>query len=130
MPQPDQILHLQGTEDHPSVRRILLALNGSDAGCNVVAMAVDLARRLRAHVRVEDVVPQHIGYGSQWMTGDLIREASDRIDDVCSSLAFAHLAAEGEVTMARLGSRADTVVEAADAYDADLIIIGMDRIGA
>jgi nucleotide-binding universal stress UspA family protein len=103
--------------------RILLAVDGSEPSNRAVAVTSDLARRTQAEVLVLHVREQEPGrVGAVAPPHD--DAAEETLDEAVRSLKDAGVSARGEVMAAVFGRAARIILEEANDFGADLVVLG------
>ena len=115
------------------MKRILVAVDGSEASLKAARMAADIALRFGARMTLAYVIPRLLlppdVYGLT--LAEVEREQRTHADKLVAE-ALAHLGEPGvQVETAVLsGSPAETLAEAAAAPDVDLVVLGSRGRGA
>jgi nucleotide-binding universal stress UspA family protein len=105
------------------MNRILIATDGSDASRAAVRDGLALAAETGAEVRFVAVLSGH--YKDDVRTGDLRPREEARLGGALTEAMHAASAAGVEASEALAdGSAVDEIVRAADAFDADLVVVG------
>ncbi|HEX6349134.1 MAG TPA: universal stress protein [Candidatus Dormibacteraeota bacterium] len=113
---------------HPgrAVRRILLAIAGGDEVPSAVATTIAVGRRWDAEVVVVHVARILVVESTAWVEPEA--EGLAAVDPVVDQLKSAGVRARGQVITA-YGSVANQIAEAAEKWDADLVVMGSRRTG-
>lgn len=113
------------------MKKVLVAVDGSEASLKGAKTALELARDLRAEVILAYVVPPLVLPGdAPWAPLEEIHEAEvKRGEQVLSEIA-ARLGAPSTRRLVRLGSPAETLCELADLEQADMVVVGSTGKGA
>ncbi len=114
------------------MKRIVVAVDGSEHAERALRMGIDLASKFGAEVRVVSVVePTYLPpepYGLAEQVDKATREEASRlVSAAVKSVTDAGVAAKGEVLD---GSPADVVARLADEVGADLVVVGSRGRGA
>jgi nucleotide-binding universal stress UspA family protein len=114
------------------MKRIVVAVDGSEHAERALRMGIDLAAKFGAQMRVVSVVePTYLPpepYGLAEQVDKATREEAGRIvNTAVSSVTEAGIVADGEVLD---GSPADVVAKVADDFAADLVVVGSRGKGA
>lgn len=121
-----------------AMKRLLVAVDGSEHSKKAVDMAIDMAKGRRAeiiliHVREERGVPKGL---EQWMKIEGIRSPGDYFEWVCRSDQFIG-EAEERIKAHRIevehicvnGDPADEILKTAESYNVDVIVMGSRGLG-
>ena len=114
------------------MRRILVAVDGSEPSLNAARMAWDIGSRMGArvtliHARIPLVYPPEMG----WVPGPEMEKAQEAYTQEVLRRAVNHLGSAANVdTVSVLGSPAEAIAELARTENADLVVIGSRGRGA
>jgi len=121
------------------VRRILVAIDGSENAQRALEAAIDLAKGLKAelqigHIAFVPAVSWAAGMPASTVPIYRIEEAAERAGKQLLSKAVrfardAGVANPGEEMVTKLGSPAQGIVELADKGDADVVVLGTRGLG-
>jgi nucleotide-binding universal stress UspA family protein len=104
-------------------KRILVAVDGSPKSEKTITIALDLAERYGAHATVVHVREYERYEGSDVDLGPPIR-ADDLVDQVVARFKERGVDTSGEIRRVSAGDTPQQIVNAAEAADADLIVLG------
>jgi len=105
------------------MKRIFLPVDGSDHSGRAIAKTAELARLSGGEVRVfhfQEREPSKAGTA----TFETTAEATKLVDDAIGELQAAEVRASGETRAGLSGEVAKAIVDEADRFDADLIVMG------
>ncbi len=105
------------------MHKILLPVDGSDHSRRAVAKASELAKLSGGEVRVlhfQELTPPKAQVGPP----ETPTESAEIVDQAVGELQQAGVKASGETQTGMLGGAAKAIVEAADQFGADLIVMG------
>ena len=105
------------------MKRIFLPVDGSDHSERAIAKTAELARLSGGEVRVfhfQEREPSKAGTA----TFETTAEATKLVDDAIGELQAAEVRASGETRAGLSGEVAKAIVDEADRFDADLIVMG------
>jgi nucleotide-binding universal stress UspA family protein len=118
-----------------SIRRILIAVDGSEHSSKAVELGIECAKNWAAeidliHVRTTHNLPK--GFEHYAKLGHLPPDYLDKLDEHLLRPAEERAKAEGVKKIYRIsveGDPADEILKRAEAYDADLIVMGTSGLG-
>ena len=108
-------------------KRILLAVDGTEADEVATSFVTGLARQSSATVRVLHV-NEYLA-GGRGFARSTDKEAGQIVDQVARSLVVAGVPADGEVRLAYSFDMPTRIVDAAAEWSADVIVVGSRRRG-
>src|SRR5215831_8292599 len=103
--------------------KILLAIDGSEPSIRACELVQRLALASRADVVVFHVVERFLGYAGT-VEAETLDEAGDLVDDAVRTLKDAGVSARGETMHAVTNLTASEILAAANAFDADVVVLG------
>jgi nucleotide-binding universal stress UspA family protein len=104
-------------------KRLLVAVDGSPKSEKTITIALDLAERYDAHVTVVHVREYERYEGADVDLGPPI-PADELVDQVVSRFRERGVDTSGEIRRVSAGDTPQQIVDAAEATDAELIILG------
>jgi nucleotide-binding universal stress UspA family protein len=105
--------------------RMLLAIDGTDSGEVSVDFVIPLAREHEAKVHVLYV--NEVMVGGRGMTVSTFQGARDIVNSAVAALWIAGIDADGEVRRANCFSVDERIVDSAQVFGADVIVLGSNR---
>lgn len=104
-------------------KRLLVAVDGSSKSEKTITIALDMAERYGAHVTVVHVREYERYEGADVDLGPPI-PADDLVDQVVARFRDRGVDTSGEIRRVSAGDTPQQIVDAAEAAEADLIILG------
>jgi nucleotide-binding universal stress UspA family protein len=103
--------------------RVVVAIDGSPQSSKTIPVALDLAQKYGSSVAIAHV-REHTRYEGQDVDMGPPVPAQELVDEVVATFRQAGVDARGEMRRVSPGSTPEQIVEIADEFDADLIVMG------
>jgi len=103
--------------------KLLVAIDGSEAGSEAVRVAADLAGQHGSDVTVLHVLQHKLTWATD-LDLESEKEARDLVDAAVHELSVVGVSAHGQVAHASTARTAQEIVDAAERVDASLIVMG------
>jgi nucleotide-binding universal stress UspA family protein len=111
----------------PGMKRLLLAVNDSDASARAVPVVRELARSNSSEVLVLHVRDKEICCKGQAWEKPMTCTPDELVSDLVAELRAAGVDASGEVHSSLNHREADEILATAEHFDADVIVAGYRR---